>query len=196
MGSSRGGQARSGASRGQSDALATGSHRWRLPGRLPGRHTRPSGMPHCPPCARPHLPSPAPMSTSRLLPSRPHLAARASRIFCMPLLLMEPYSPSTPSPPPSLFCGSVWQRAVGGRAAAGGGAGVLTAQLERVLRWEGYQRALSGRHGGPAQRRWAAVGGGAAVGWAHLDGLHDAVQRPQARLGVHLAAGGCRSGRA
>lgn len=114
----------------------------------------------------------------------------------MPLLLMEPYSPSTPSPPPSLFCGSVWQRAVGGRAAAGGGAGVLAAQLERVLRWEGYQRALSGRHGGPAQRRWAAVGGGAAVGWAHLDGLHDAVQRPQARLGVHLAAGGCRSGRA
>ena len=51
-----------------------------------------------------HLPSPAPMSTSLLVWSMPQLLERLCSTFCMPVRVNEPYRPSMPSPPPSLFC--------------------------------------------------------------------------------------------
>ena len=51
-----------------------------------------------------YLPRPAPMSTSLLDLSRPQLFERLCRTFCMPVLVKDPYKPSIPSPPPSLFC--------------------------------------------------------------------------------------------
>jgi hypothetical protein len=44
------------------------------------------------------------MSMSLLLASSAQLWCMQSKIFCMPVAVMEPYMPSTPSPPPSFDC--------------------------------------------------------------------------------------------
>lgn len=51
-----------------------------------------------------YLPRPAPTSTSLLDWSKPQLFERLCSTFCIPVLVKEPYKPSIPSPPPSLFC--------------------------------------------------------------------------------------------
>ena len=103
------------------------------------------------------LPKPAPMSTKWLLDARPHFTDKQSSTFCIPERVMEPYKPSTPSPPPSLPYKAAWLKALPGGAAAYAADNLYQVGLAS------YFKLLC----------------------THLDGLHYVVQRFDSRRCIH-----------